>query len=138
MDRLRDRKRSRSFWRLALSQTVNHEFRGQFGHPSSYAFVQFECAPADALSFESRAIWPPTVPKEFQTKLEIAVAEAVADVLLEGVYQHSGCRVVLLEVRYDDIGSSEAAFMNAAKAAMQSLLATKWTIMRMPQTEDIS
>ena len=128
MDRLRDTKRSRPFWRLTLPQAVDHEFRGQLGHPSSYAYVQFECAPADDLSFESKAIWPFSVSKEEQTKLEIAVAEAVADTLLEGICQHSGCRVVLLEVRYDDIGSSQGAFMNAAKAAMHRLLETKWTI----------
>jgi translation elongation factor EF-G len=70
---------------------------------------------------------------EYQNKLEIAIAEAVADVLLEGVFQHSGCTVTLMEVRYDDIGSSEAAFMKAAKSAMQSLLANKWRPVGRPQ-----
>jgi hypothetical protein len=133
LEKLRDAKRSRSFWRLEASQVVEHEFRVQFGHPSSYAFVQFECAPADDLCFEARAAWPPEVPMDYQKQFEIAVAEAVADALLEGVYQHSGCTVTLVAVRYDEIGSSEAAFMKAAKSAMQSLLACKWRPVGRPE-----
>jgi hypothetical protein len=128
MERLRAPKRSRAFWRLASSQVINYEFRGQFGHPTNYAFVEFECTPAYELSFESRAMWPSTVSKEYRARFERSVAEAIADVLLEGVDQHSGCTVVLTEVRYDEVGSSEAAFMKAAKAAMRSLLTTKWAI----------
>ena len=134
LERLRDPKHSRSFWRLGTSQVVEHEFSGQFGHPSSYAFVQFECAPADDLSFEARATWPSGVAKDYQTKLELAAAQGVADTLLEGVHQHSGCTIVLVAVRYDEIGSSEAAFMKAAKSAMQSLLAARWTPVGRPQT----
>jgi hypothetical protein len=44
-----------------------------------------------------------------------------------GGSQHSGCTVVLTDVRYDEIGRSEAAFMKAATLAMQSLLSKKWT-----------
>jgi len=91
MERLRDAKRSRNFHRLRSSQTVQHEFRSQFGHPSSCAFVRFECAPADDLSFESRAFWPSTVSEGDRTQVELGIAEAVADVLLEGVNEHSGC-----------------------------------------------
>jgi hypothetical protein len=83
--------------------------------------VRFECAPADDLSFEAQASWPPTALGE-GPKFERAIAESVADELLAGVYQHSGCSVTLVEVRYDEVGSSEAAFMSAAKAAMQNLL----------------
>jgi hypothetical protein len=54
-------------------------------------------------------------------KLEQAVAEGVADVLLAEDLQHSGCTIVLTDVRYDEIGSSEAAFMKAAALAMQTL-----------------
>src|SRR2546422_8862687 len=97
-------KRSRAFWRLSSSQVVDHEFRGQFGHPTSYAFVQFECAPANELSFESRTAWPSTVSKEHRVKLERAVAGTVADVLPKGVYQHSGCTGVLVNARYDEVG----------------------------------
>jgi hypothetical protein len=134
MERLRVPKRSRMFLRLASSQIVNYEFRGQFGHPTGYAFVQFECAPANELSFESRATWPATMSQEYRATHERAVAEAVADALLEGVHQHYGCTVVLTNVRYDEVGSSIAAFMKAAKAAMRSLLASEWAIVGGPET----
>ena len=128
LEKLRDTKRSRNFYRLASSVTVDHEFRGQFGHPSSYAYIRFECAPADDLSFESRASWPSTVSEGDRAQVELAVAEAIADTLLKGVYQHSGCAIVLVDVRWDDVGSSEAAFMKATESAMQQLVAGHWKI----------
>ena len=133
MERLRVPRGSRMFLRLASSKIVNHEFRGQFGHPTSYAFVEFECAPANELSFDSRATWPVTVSKEYGAKLERAVAEAVANVLLEGVHQHSGCTVVLTNARYDEVGSSEAAFTKATKAAMRTLLTSRWAVVGGPE-----
>ena len=132
LERLRDEaKRTRSFYRLASFQVVEHEFRAHVGH-LSYAFVRFECTPADDLSFEAKASWPSIVPEDYRTKLELAVAEGVSDVLLGDVYQHSGCVIVLVEVRYDEIESSEVAFIRAAKSAMQSLVAGKWTITTSP------
>ena len=128
LERLRDAKRSRHFYRLRSSQAVEHEFRGQLGHPSSYAFVRFECAPADDLSFQVRASWPSTVSEEDRTHVESGIAECVADILLEGLYQHSGCVVVLVDVRWDDVGSSVAAFMSATKSAMRQLVADDWEI----------
>jgi hypothetical protein len=113
LERLRDAKRSRHFYRLESSTHVEHEFRGNFGHPSSYAFVRFACELADDLSFEARASWPSTVSDDCRLELERGIAEAVADVLLEGLYQHTGCAVTLIEIRYDEIGSSVAAFMRA-------------------------
>jgi hypothetical protein len=133
LEKLREAKRSRSFWRLNSSETVEHELQGQFG-PSSYAYVRFECVPSDYLSFDVTASWPSTVPKAYDKKLELAVAEGVADVLLEDVYQHSGCTVVLVDVRYDEIGSSEAAFMMASASAMRSLLSRKWIPVGKSQT----
>lgn len=126
MEKFRESKRSRPFRRLAAATTVEHEYRGQMGHPSSYAFVRLECAPADELSFEVRLTWPSNVPKEDRSGIEQSVAESVADALLDGVYQHSGCAVTLVEVRFDDVGSSQAAFMRATRHAMQDLLACKW------------
>jgi hypothetical protein len=107
--------------------TVQHEFRGMFGHPSSYAFVRFECASADDLSFGARVSWPSTALGEGPS-FERAIAESVADELLAGVYQHSGCAVTLVEIRYDEVGSSQAAFMRAAKSAMQDLLSGPWKL----------
>jgi hypothetical protein len=128
LERIRDAKRSRNFYRLRSSQAVEYEFRGQFGHPSSYAFVRFECAPADDLSFQVRASWPTTVSEGDRAHVELGIAEGVADILLEGVYQHSGCAIVLVDVRWDDVGSSVAAFMGATKSAMQQLVAGEWEI----------
>jgi hypothetical protein len=125
---LRDLKGSRSFFRLALATTVEHEYRGeQFGHPSTYAFVRFYCAPSDGLRFESTAAWPSTVSNTEQTLFERAIAEGVADALLSGTYQHSGCVLTLIEIRYDEVCSSEVAFMRATAAAMQVLLGVDWT-----------
>jgi hypothetical protein len=114
LERLRDDKRSRNLYRLESVRTVQHEFRGQFGHPSSYAYVRFECAPADDLSFEARVSWPPSALGE-GPRFERVIAESVADELLAGVYQHSGCAVTLVEVRYDEVGSSEAAFIESGQ-----------------------
>jgi hypothetical protein len=127
MERLRDGKHSRPFFRLASSVTIESEFRGQWGHPSSYAFVRLECVPADDLSFESHAKWPSTVSDNYRAELEQSIAESVADELLSDVYQHSGCAVALVEVGFDDVGSSVAAFMRATKSAMKDLLASNWT-----------
>ena len=127
LEKLRDAKRSRNFDRLESSTHVEHELqRPNFGHPSTYAFVRFACEPADDLSFEARASWPSTLSEDYCLELERAIAEAVADVLFEGVYQHTGCAVTLIDVRFDEICSSVASFMLATKCAMQELLTHKW------------
>jgi hypothetical protein len=54
---------------------------------------------------------------------------------LFSVSEHTGCAVVLAEVRYDEIGSSEAAFMKATKAAIEGLLRAKWKIVIRPQAD---
>jgi hypothetical protein len=129
LEGLLNRKRSHNCYRLATTTVVEHEYRGtQYGHPSSYAFARFECAPADELSFQSRASWPTTLDKDERIGLEYAMAECVADVLLRGIYQHSGCAITLIEVRWDDTGSGEAAFTKADDRAMQDLLAADWKI----------
>jgi len=127
LEGLLSRKGSRGSLRLASSTIVQHEFRGQFGHPSSYAFVQFECAPADDLSFQVRASWPPEVLEGEAVRIERAIAKGIADVLLNGVNKYSGCAVVLVTVRWNEVGSSETAFMKAAILAMQNLLTAEWT-----------
>jgi len=75
-------------------------------------------------------------PSGYDRKLELAVAEGVADVLLADIFQHSGCTVVLVDVRYDEIASSEAAFMNASAFAMRDLLSKKWIPVGRPRTAD--
>jgi hypothetical protein len=127
LEGLRDHKRLRNFYRLEMPIVVEHEFRGaQYGHPSTFAFARFECSPADDLSFDADASWPSSVYENEQESLECAIGESIADTLLSGIYQHSGCRVTLVEVRWDDICSSVAAFMNATGFAMQKLLTARW------------
>jgi len=101
---------------------------------SSSPHFMFKSLHADDLSFEVRALWPPTMTDSHRRDLELAVAEGVADVLLEGVYQHSRCRVVLAEVRYDEIESTVAAFLKAAASAMRSLLSKNWTPVGPPRS----
>jgi hypothetical protein len=123
-------KSGRSYHRLRETATASHEFRGRFGHPSSYAYVRFECAPADSLVFQATCAWPLGVSPDYARSLEHYAAEGVADVLLTGLYAYSGCEVSLLDVRYDEIGSSEATFLWAATAAMRDLVARRncWEI----------
>jgi hypothetical protein len=129
LEELRKRKRDRHFGRLQAATTIEYEYGSmRLGRPSSYAFVKFACAPANDLSFDSEAVWPPSVDAEESKRFELAIAEGVADVLLDGLYQNSGCVLTLTEVRYDEVGSSEAAFMKAAREAMSRLLNEKWTL----------
>jgi hypothetical protein len=128
LEGLRGRKRRRHFYRLALPKNVQYEFRGQFGHPSSYASVRLGCIPADDLSFSVCAAWPATVTEDYQAELELAIAESIADSLLDGLYQHTGCALTLSDVRYDEIGSSAASFMRATKGAIEELLTADWTL----------
>jgi hypothetical protein len=70
LEKLRDAKCSRNFYRLESSTYVEHEFRHpHFGHPSTYAFVRFACDAADDLSFEARALWPSTVRVDYCLEL---------------------------------------------------------------------
>jgi len=128
-------KRKRNYHRLANPAIVEHEFNGQYGHPSSYAFVRFECSPSDELSFEVAMRWPESIPAGYVQRLECAIAEGVADALLDGLYPHTGCRVALVDIRYDNLGSSEAAFLWSATAAARKLLSEQWTIVIRPRND---
>jgi hypothetical protein len=45
------RKRERTFYRLESTTTVEYEHQGSnWGHPSTYAFVKFECVATDDLN----------------------------------------------------------------------------------------
>jgi hypothetical protein len=123
LDKLRLDKRLRNFYRLNAEETVEHEFRDRWGHPSSYAFVRLRCRPADDLSVATQVTWP-TDAREEGSSFERAIAEGIADVLLDGIYHHSGCELTLIDVRYDRVGSSYVVFMKAAGSAIQELL--KW------------
>ncbi len=79
-------KRRSTALRLAEQCLKEQEYkRDQFGHPSSYAFVRFECLPADSLSFEMDTAWPGHLTPEYsstcywlvlQTRTEAAPSSA--------------------------------------------------------------
>ncbi len=133
LEHLRDAKRSRNFYRLKSRTTIQHEFRHPYRHASNYAYVRFECVPADDLSFEARVSWP-TISLGEGPAFERVIAESVADELLSGIYQHSGCIITLVEIRYDEVGSSVFTYMEATKSAMRELLLSgTWEVVVRPR-----
>jgi hypothetical protein len=115
-------KRTRAFQRLCATTAAEFEFRTRVGHPSSYALVRLEAAPADQLTFRSTARWPAAVSPEEARYFESAVAEGLVDVLFAVLYPYRGCSVTLTEVRYDAVGSSYVAFRAAAMKASERLV----------------
>jgi hypothetical protein len=55
------------------------------------------------------------------------MSAAIVDVLLATDDPHTGCALHCVEVRWDDVTSSERAFYRATKAAMVTLLERGWT-----------
>ena len=115
-------KLTRAFRRLRAPVAVEFEFRRQFGHPSSYAYVRLQATPADRLSFESNALWPGDVSPDEARHFERAVVEGLIDVLFAALEPHRGCSVTLTAVRHDAVGSSFAAFHAAAVKAAERLV----------------
>ena len=91
-------------------------------HSSSYAFVEFRCSPSDSFLFRSIAEWPLTLDADSIKALECQIEVAVIDSLFCHFSPHSGCRVDLVDVRWDDVRSSDFAFYEATVGAMQQLL----------------
>jgi hypothetical protein len=82
----------RNFYRLEEPLSVEFEYRGQFGHPSSYAYVQFRCKPAEVLTFESTATWDEGLSPDYIAALERVVCEAIVDGLVAAsIYPYRGC-----------------------------------------------
>ncbi|MGD0525539.1 MAG: hypothetical protein ABSE49_10365 [Polyangiaceae bacterium] len=115
--------------RLDAPCSVEHEYQGkQWGHPSTYAFVRFDCAPAPSLVFETRAQWPAHLTSEYRRRLEEAMGAGIVDALVAAEAPHVGCSLVCTEVRWDDVASSEVAVYRATRAAMTTLReAEKWS-----------
>ena len=124
-----------NFYRLRAPRVQEFEYRGpQPGHPSNYARVRFECAPADALTFRSDAPWPRSLEANHCANLERAIGCAVFEVLLcRSFYSHRGCAVTLTDVGWDDLMSSEVAFYVASKRALDGLVQEgRWDLSRRP------
>jgi len=108
--------------RLCAPCSIEHEYKGtQFGHPSTYAFVRFDCEPADEFTLDVTATWPANLTADYRHLLIDAVSAAIVDVLFAADSPHLGCALTCTEVRWDDVGSSEAAFYRATKEAMTAL-----------------
>ena len=113
----------RNFYRLEEPLFVEYEYSNRLGHPSSYAFVQFECEPSETLNFDSSATWSENLPSGYVATLERAVCEGIVDGLIAtSIYPHRGCSLTLCQIKWDDVGSSEAAFYLATKSAMAQLI----------------
>jgi hypothetical protein len=116
--------------RLVTACAVEHEYQGkQWGHPSTYAFVRFECAPAEDLLFEMRGAWPSHLTPDYCRLLRDAMSAAIVDVLLATDDPHRGCSLHCTEVRWDDVASSERAFYRATREAMTVLREREWSPM---------
>jgi hypothetical protein len=108
--------------RLVAACAKEHRYQGQqVGHPSTFAFVRFECAPADGLTFELRAPWPEHLTPEDRSRLVDAMVAAVVDVLATGDTPHLGCALACVGVEWDDVASSEQSFYAATRAALTAL-----------------
>jgi hypothetical protein len=118
--------------RLDAPCSVEHEYQGkQWGHPSTYAFVRFECAPAQSLVFEMRVQWPPHLTADYRRLLEEAIGAAIVDALVAADRPHIGCSLTCTHVKWDDVASSEFAFYRATRAAMTTLRdSEKWSDLR--------
>jgi hypothetical protein len=116
-------------WRLDAPCTIEHEYQSkQWGHPSTYAFVRFECFPADHLVFNTQAKWPAHLTADYCRLLQDAMSAAIVDVLVATDYPHVGCSLLCVEVKWDDVASSERAFYRATRAAMTMLCERKWIL----------
>jgi hypothetical protein len=52
LDNWRAQKTTRTVCRLLEPRVATYEYQGQFGHPSSYVLVGFQCRPADELTLD--------------------------------------------------------------------------------------
>ena len=121
-------KTSQNYMRLLEAIDIEHEFKGQFGHPSSYARVAFRVKPAEELSLEFEANWPAAFDSIYTLRIQHSIAEAVLDGLFIDLhFPHRGCALTLTTLGWDEIGGSEVAVRKATSKAMEKLKAQgKW------------
>ncbi len=85
--------------RLDAPCSTEHEYKGsQHGHPSSYAFVRFECEPADEFTLDVKAAWPDNLTTDYRHLLIDAMSAAIVDVLIAADAPHVGCALTCTEV----------------------------------------
>ena len=109
-------------WRLDERCSKELEFKGVSCGPSTYAYVRFECCPADTLSFEMGTSWPGHLGPDYRRLLEQAMTAAIVDTLLAGSEcPYLGCSLKCVQVGWDDVGSSEVTFYSATRGAVSKL-----------------
>lgn len=100
------------------------------GHSSNYAAIKIVAAPASELSLNSAAIYPASVSVSYAQKLLVAVGRAAVDELFPATwYPYRGCSLIVREVGWDEIMSSEVAIYRAARGAFAKLREEgQWTL----------
>jgi hypothetical protein len=123
METWRRQKGDLTFFRLKAAAEVFFEFRGaQGGHPSNFAFVKIAATPAEDLEIALVAEFPATLDVPYRRRLEAAVSLAAVDELLSSQWiPYRGCRLVVFEVGWDDVMSSEVAIYKATRGALMKL-----------------
>lgn len=115
-------KMSHNFRRLRREAVVEFEFKGHFGHPSSYSFVRFAAQPADELSLAFEVQWPTEFDEIYTKRIKHTLAEAVLDSLWATKNPFRGCQLRLIEFKWDAVGGSEMAAHVATLGAMKRLV----------------
>ncbi len=108
---------------LEVLHEVEFEFKGRYGHPSSYAYVKLRAEPATELSFTVSVEWPDEFDAEYAVRIQDTVAEAVVDGLIASpnTSPYRGCHVQLVGFRWDSVGGSEVAVARATSKAIELL-----------------
>uniref|UniRef100_UPI00117C8EF2 hypothetical protein n=1 Tax=Pelomonas sp. KK5 TaxID=1855730 RepID=UPI00117C8EF2 len=116
-------KTSGNFRRLCVPIEVEHEFKGRFGHPSSYAYVKFQVDPAEELSFATAVLWPSEFDADYTRRIHDSIAEAIVSTLFnpQDHCPFRGCAIQLIDFRWDSVGGSEHAVKRATAKAMELL-----------------
>ena len=117
-------KASRRFYRLEAEIAAAFEYRGpQPGHPSNYAAIRIVATPAAELCLESAAVYPASISVPYARKLLLAVGRAVVDEFFASAGDHSyrGCRLIVQEIGWDDVMSSEVAIYRAARGTLAKI-----------------
>ena len=118
----RARKSAGSYHRLRAATTVEAEFMRTAVPDDGYARVKFSCSPADSLSLGFAAAWPDTLARGEPGEMEAVIALAVVDEMLgRSIRPFRGCSLLLEEVGWHEVGSSEAAFRIATERALNQL-----------------
>ena len=113
---------------LAEPVEIEHTYRRPTCGPSGFAYVKFRCEPASELTFSVVVEWPMQLRQPHIGRIEQAVKNGVATAFAASPAH--ACKVTLTAIGWDDVQSSEFAFLNAAAEALVSLASSesKWTV----------